>query len=75
MECYQTTVPSHEVVLLASIFVPDRDVHVAAVFLVQVEVKLLPPLGVQRFGNCLSKQQRGNSSISEKVFLSSSSVC
>lgn len=54
----KTTVPSHEVVLLASIFVPDCNVHVASLLIIQVEVKLLSPLGVQRFGYCLSKQQK-----------------
>lgn len=52
-----TTVPSHEVILLASIFVPDCNVHVASLLIIQVEVKLLSPLGVQRFGDCLSKQR------------------
>lgn len=52
------TVPSHEVVLLASIFVPDCDVHKASLLIVQVEVELLSPLRVQRFGNRLSKRQK-----------------
>lgn len=52
----KTTIPPHEVVLLASVFVPDRNVHVAALLLIQVEIKLLSPLGAQRFGNCLTKQ-------------------
>lgn len=42
----QTTLPSHEVILLASIFVPDCDVHESSLLIIQVEVKLLSPLGV-----------------------------
>ena len=54
----RTTVPSHEVILLASIFVPHCEVYKTSLLLIQVEIKLLPPLGVQRFGNCLRKQQK-----------------
>lgn len=49
----KTTVPSHEVILLASIFVPHCNVHKASLLVIEVEVKLLSPLGVQCFGNCL----------------------
>lgn len=48
-----SVVPPHEVVLLARVLVPHRDVHEASLLVVEVEVKLLPPLGVQRFGNGL----------------------
>ncbi len=51
-------VPSHEVILLASIFVPDCDIHKASLLIVEVEVKLLSPLRVQCFGNRLSKRQK-----------------
>lgn len=57
-EVMKTTVPSHEIILLASIFVPDCDVHIASLLIIQMEIKLFSPLGVQSFGNCLSKQQK-----------------
>lgn len=51
-------VPAHEVVFLAGIFVPECDVHVASLLLIQVEVKLLPPLRIQCFGDRLSSRRK-----------------
>lgn len=38
--------PAHKVIFLPCIFVPDGDVNETALFIIQVEVKLLSPLGV-----------------------------
>lgn len=56
----ENIVPPHEVVLLACVFVPQRDVHKPSLLVIQVEVKLLSPLRVQGFGNCLSQAAEGN---------------
>lgn len=39
-------VPPHEVIFLSSIFVPHCNVHVASLFIIQVEIKLFSPLRV-----------------------------
>lgn len=57
---HSSIVPSHEIIFLASIFVPDCDVHKASLLIVEVEVKLLSPLWVQCFGNGLKSMTKGN---------------
>lgn len=55
---HSSTVPSHEVIFLASIFVPDCNVHKASLLIIEVEVKLLSPLWVQCFGNGLKSMTK-----------------
>ncbi len=38
--------PAHKVIFFPCIFVPDGDINETALFIIQVEVKLLSPLGV-----------------------------
>lgn len=52
----KNTVPSHEIILLPSIFVPDCNVHISSLLIIQVEIKLLSPLGVQCFWDCLNRK-------------------
>lgn len=53
-----TYVPPHEVVLLSSVFVPNSDVNITPLLLIQVEIKLLSPLRVKGFGDSLNQQQK-----------------
>lgn len=55
---HSSAVPSHEVIFLASIFVPDCNVHKASLLIIEVEVKLLSPLWVQCFGNGLKSMTK-----------------
>lgn len=67
VELHLIHVPPHEIILLASIFVPDGDVHEAALLIVQVEVELLPPLRVQGFGDCLTTAMKGNLALAYRL--------
>lgn len=51
--------PANEIIPFANIFVPHGNINNSTSFVIEMKVKLLPPLRIQSFWNNLKGEQKG----------------